>query len=167
MLPLGFGAVVPKFWACVLILNGLCFLLCSIFPDLAESKFDSDSSSFICGKTICFLIWTLSSHTAAYRGDAGRWLCPVFGIWTLVTICLIDSRVCPSMPEYARVCARVRFTARADCLCLRSGYLLFFRVSCRGGFLLHKLTYLDSCLHGLLWWWRVLHGYFLPITLPP
>ena len=97
MLLLGFGMWCPSFGVCILILNGFCFFLCSIFPDLVESKFDSDSSSFSCGETICVLTWTLCSHTVAYHGDAGSWLCPAFWIWTLVTICFIDSRVCPSM----------------------------------------------------------------------
>ena len=98
---LGFCMWCPSFGACVLILDGFCFFLCSRFPVLATSKFDSDSFSFICGESICFLTRTLSNHTIAYRGDAGRWLCPTFWTWTLVTIYFTDSRVCPSMPEHA------------------------------------------------------------------
>ena len=116
----------------VLIPNGFCFPICSIFPNLAESKFNSDSSSFICGKAICFLIGVLSSPTVALSWR--RWSPMVSRVWSMKAgdyFSLIPeyTRVCPSI---SRVCSRVRFIARVDCLCLLSGNLLFFRVSCHG-----------------------------------
>ena len=62
-----------------------------------------------------------------------------------MTVLLVPEYVCPSVTERARM----RSAAQADRLRLWSDYLLSFPSRLSWGFLLHKLTYLDSRWPGL------------------
>ena len=144
---------------CVLVLTGFGFSFFCIFPDLVESKSDSDSSSFVYGKSTCFLIWTLQSLLLT-MGSLVADRAQIFGYRRWWLSVLIDSR-----PH--RVFARVRFIARATCLCWWSGSFFFSRTGFHGEIL---APLVDFPLPLLTWLYIVmtcLPRLFLPITIPP
>ena len=100
MLSLGFCVWCPSFGARVLILDGFGLFLCSRFPVLAESKFDSYSSPLFAENLSVSLLelWVVTplliveTLVADYvlRFEHGRW-------WLSVLLIPEYTRACPSM----------------------------------------------------------------------